>query len=161
MAGWIETEYQGYFVNNKGEVKGPRGHKLSLVPRAGYYIVSISKADGKGGSFTVLVSRLVCQAFHGDPPSSQHWALHRNGDSSNNNPNNLYWGLPKQNSDDRERHGRTARGEKLGKLKNKQVIEIRKAFKSGESRASIAARYGISWNSVARIADGSGWTHIS
>ena len=59
------------------------------------------------------VSRTVLDAFLGPaPPGTQccHW----DGDITNNRLRNLRWGTPKENMADRDRHGRTARGERHG-----------------------------------------------
>lgn len=43
------------------------------------------------------VARLVCLAFHGRPPKGKPYALHRDEDSGNNTPGNLFWGTQKEN----------------------------------------------------------------
>lgn len=53
---------------------------------------------------------LVCTAFHGAKSDASMVCAHRDGDKLNNAPDNLYWATPKENADDRERHGRTFRG---------------------------------------------------
>lgn len=63
-----------------------------------------------GSKRTVKVHRLVCEAFHGEPPSSKHHGAHIDGDTSNNRAENLYWATATENAADRERHGRTFRG---------------------------------------------------
>jgi HNH endonuclease. len=46
---------------------------------------------------TFKVYRLVCEAFHGDPPTEDHIVLHLDEDPSNNRPENLRWGTRKEN----------------------------------------------------------------
>lgn len=55
---------------------------------------------------TRSVHSLVCEAFYGPAPKHKPWALHRNGDHLDNRPENLYWGTPKENSQDAKRHGK-------------------------------------------------------
>jgi hypothetical protein len=43
------------------------------------------------------VARLVCEAFHGFPPSPRAVCMHLDEDSRNNKPENLSWGTQKQN----------------------------------------------------------------
>ena len=43
------------------------------------------------------VARLVCLAFHGEPPPGKPYALHKNEDALDNRPSNLEWGSQKQN----------------------------------------------------------------
>lgn len=67
--------------------------------------------DGK--RVRLAVHRMVAAAYLPPRPSPQHELRHLDGDQLNNHVSNLAWGTPKDNADDRERHGRTARGEKL------------------------------------------------
>lgn len=53
----------------------------------------------------VGVHRLVCHAFHGDPPTPKHQAAHRDGNPKNNHYDNLYWATQSQNLLDSVRHG--------------------------------------------------------
>lgn len=46
---------------------------------------------------TVKIHRLVCLAFHGEPPKAKPNALHKDENSRNNRPDNLYWGSQKEN----------------------------------------------------------------
>lgn len=46
---------------------------------------------------TVRVARLVCLAFHGDPPLGKPNVLHIDENSRNNKPDNLKWGSQKEN----------------------------------------------------------------
>jgi hypothetical protein len=60
-----------------------------------------SKADGrfllilKGRSYKV--ARLVCEAFHGVPPSDATVCMHMDENSANNRASNLAWGTQAQN----------------------------------------------------------------
>ena len=49
--------------------------------------------------------RLVLECFVGSPPAGKPLALHRNGDNSDNNVSNLYWGCNSDNMKDRKVHG--------------------------------------------------------
>jgi hypothetical protein len=70
--------------------------------RGGYKAVGLT-LDGHAA--VQRVHRLVCTAFHGPPPSlDKGWVLHRDGDPSNNRPENLRWGSAQENSDDLGRH---------------------------------------------------------
>jgi hypothetical protein len=46
---------------------------------------------------TYKVHRLVCEAFHGPPPSEKHIVLHLNEEPTDNRPENLRWGTRKEN----------------------------------------------------------------
>jgi hypothetical protein len=43
------------------------------------------------------IHRLVCEAFHGDPPSTKSVVIHIDEDATNNKPENLRWGTQKEN----------------------------------------------------------------
>lgn len=79
---------------------------------SGYEKVGLSK---NGRPFTRAVHRIVCQAFHGDPPSDKHHASHINGKRDDNKSENLRWLLPTENEADKIRHGTIASGKRNGK----------------------------------------------
>jgi hypothetical protein len=43
------------------------------------------------------IAQLVCEAFHGPAPEDKPYVLHRDEDSRNNRPDNVYWGTQKEN----------------------------------------------------------------
>ena len=53
------------------------------------YIVGLKKC--------FIVARLVCEAFHGIPPSKKSVTMHLDEDPSNNKPENLAWGTQREN----------------------------------------------------------------
>lgn len=79
------------------------GRVLVGVPlRGGYLMVSLSRA---GRRYSVLVHRLVAEAFHGPRPADAQ-IRHLNGDRRDNRPENLAYGSASQNMQDRIEHGR-------------------------------------------------------
>lgn len=90
----------------RGQIKRPRLH--------GRYLVVDLSRDGVKHTFSVHV--LICRAFHGEPPADKPWALHWDGNSLNNHPDNLYWGSPQDNADDAKRHGTVVRGERKSQI---------------------------------------------
>lgn len=73
----------------------------------GYPSVRLS-INGKRTRYAVHV--LVATKFHGEKPSELHQVRHLDGDKKNCHYTNLAWGTAKENSCDREVHGRTSRG---------------------------------------------------
>ena len=77
---------------------------------------------------TVFRSAIVCTHFHGPRPNGM-FALHGNGDPTDDSKDNLRWGTQKENMADRKSHGREPRliGERHGmaKLTAKQVAYVR------------------------------------
>lgn len=72
----------------------------------------------------VPVHKLVAQQFHGPQPAPGYEVRHLDGNKLNPHADNLEWGTRKQNAEDRERHGRTSRGEK-----HSTAIKARAPFK--------------------------------
>lgn len=137
--------------------------------------------------FLVSVHRLVCTAFHGNPPTKKHHAAHNDGNGLNNAASNLRWATANENEADKILHGRsllgkpstvpphrrprglthgrytmpekTARGERTAtsKLTEKKIVQIRK---DSRSRKEIAADYGITVTMVGYIVRGISWAHI-
>ena len=75
------------------------------------------------------------------------------------NPAHLLIGTHAENIRDRDERGRTAKGERVhtAKLTEDQVNAIRSAVASGECKAAIARRYGVSRTSVYKIGAGLTW----
>lgn len=86
-------------------------------------------------------------------------ACHRNGDQIDNRLENLRWGTPQENADDRIRHGTQARGEDSAqaKLTEADVLEIRA---SALSQSALAARFGVCQSRISLIRSGRSWKHM-
>lgn len=108
---WRPISYApAYSISSLGRVKRD-GRILKFSSKRGYrwHILCVD-----GVRLTRKVHRMVCEAFNGHPPSPEHHAAHRDGNTNNNTPENLYWATAKENMADRERHGTTARGHRSG-----------------------------------------------
>ncbi len=165
MAEWRAiAEYPDYEVSDEGQVRrvsGGRGAKPGRILRPattprGYLIVSLYR-DGR--SRMRKVHRLLCTAFHGDPPTPKHHAAHDDGDFLNNTPGNVLWKTALENSADMLRHGRRPRGETHwgAKLSSDDVVAIRA---STELHKVIAKRFGISSSHVCSIKKGVFWNDV-
>lgn len=115
--------YHNYEISSHGNIrnkKTKRIKKLQHVKRNGYTTVQTTiKTNGK--LKTITVSRAVCIAFHG-LKKDKH-AAHKDGDSTNNKSNNIYWATPKENINDQFKHG-TFATIKNGNKPEKITIEI-------------------------------------
>lgn len=76
------------------------------VDRYGYTYCDLTREAKHHRVFSHIV---VATAWHGPKPEHGMGALHRNGTPSDNRPENLYWGTPKQNHADAVKHGRYRR----------------------------------------------------
>ncbi len=112
---------------------------------------------------TGYIHRLVCEAFHGAPPSPQHQAAHRDDDKTNNRADNLYWATSMENGGrDRRKNGRIVQGSRVGRAKLKEadihsIIALRAA---GKLQRDIAEEFGVAKHTISRILAGKRWGHM-
>ncbi len=78
------------------------------------------------------------------------------------NPKHLFQATPAGNSDDRNKKKRQAFGEKNAgaKLKEWQVAEILRLYKTGMSQQKLAAMFGVGQTCISRITRRTHWKHI-
>lgn len=144
-------------ITTKTGAKRQQPGKLmkSHVQSNGYAAVTISKG-GEYRPYNIHV--LVLEAFEGPRPDGMV-ARHLNGDRLDNRANNLAWGTPAENQQDRHVHGTATIGEKhpMAKLTLAEVHKIRGFRHHGFSTRWIANRFGISRATVNDIAAGRIW----
>ena len=143
--------FPGYRISDAGRVAGPRGHIIRGDGVRGYTRVTLCGETRERR----LVHHLVLEAFAGARPTGAI-ARHLSGDHSDNRAVNLAWGTPAENAADRERHGRTARGESNGsaKLSDAQIAQIRAIHAIGLPARAIGRAFKISGTHVLRILRG-------
>lgn len=159
-----------YSVSNHGNVmrtapglgKAVPGHILrpGKNPK-GYRMVVLCD---RGTEATKYIHRLVCEAFHGSPPSALHQAAHKNDEKTDNRSDNLYWATPLENGGrDRRKNGRIVRGEKIGraKLNEAAILAIRARHNSGFNQTEIADEFGVAPHTISRILSGKRWGHVA
>lgn len=103
------------------------------------------------------VHLLVIRAFRGVAPTGMQ-TRHLDGNSKNPRLDNLVYGTPKENQNDRIDHGTSNRGERCGnsKLTEQEVAEIR-SLGGREKHRSIAKRYNVRQSTISRIIRGDTW----
>lgn len=172
--------FPDYAVSNTGRIKrvlpdsyGRYAGRIiqPKATKAGYSLCSLMQ-DGRRS--TVLVSRIVCAAFHGGPPTADHHAAHNDGNRKNNAAGNLRWASPSENELDKRAHGtvrsgerhhsflkpdRVAKGSRVGtsKLTEASVAQIRM---DARPRAEIAAAFAITETHVSDIRSRRAWRHV-
>jgi hypothetical protein len=106
-----------------------------------------------------LVSRRICEHFHGPAPSGRHQCAHSCGDRGCVNWRHVRWATPSENESDKIGHGTYQYGEQnpMATLTLEQVRGIRVA--EGSYR-EIAARYGSSQQNVGKIKRGERWSTL-
>lgn len=107
------------------------------------------------------VHRMVLEAFVGPCPAGME-ACHNDGNASNNCVENLRWDTRLENMADMERHGTRVRGERLhnAKLTDEIVTTIIRLRSEGVTRESVAARFGVDYETVGDIDRGQTWRHL-
>lgn len=111
----------------------------------------------------VKVHRLICEAWHGDPPSELHTDVnHKDGNSLNNHYSNLEWATKSQNQRHAYDTGLRGRGSQLynGSLSDDQVHEICKLLIDGARADELSDRYGVSVDIIRKIKAGDTYFHV-
>lgn len=143
-----------YEVSSIGRVRRVGGKPRRLTSdNGGYQNVTITDGPRR---CQVSVHALVATAFHGPKPSAAHECAHWDGNPANNRVWNLRWATKTENAADRDRHGKTARGDSNGKTKlsdaNIALIFADRAM--GLTQYALADKYNISqaqvWNILNR-----------
>lgn len=163
----------GYFATADGEIHSVKNGKWSTsggrrrslrssVGKPGYLLVHLSV---NGVVRPKTVHRLVCLAFHGAPPHEKSDVRHLDGNRLNNRPSNLAWGTRSENEADKRLHGRRSVGEDwcTAKLSEAQAIEAKRAPRGSKQNpvlAELAARFGVSKQTLRDIRAGRTWRHL-
>lgn len=128
----------GYVVDSAGQMwsRRPRNGRGPLLDdwrkvrgamRAGYLAI---KLNGDNGPYT-SIHKIVLETFVGKRKPGQ-CCRHLDGSPLNNSMENLCWGTPQENADDRAKHRRTQRGTThyCAKLNPEAVRKIRSSKKT-------------------------------
>ena len=173
---WLPIAWApGYEVSNHGRVKsldrivnaqgnlpgGKKSRKPHARRRQGKILsIGIGRYASAGvAGRTYLVHRLVAEAFIGPCPPG-HIVCHGPGGPLDNRLENISYGTHSKNTGaDRRRDGTIPRGSQSGssKLKEGQVIEIKKRLAAGESRASLGREFRVRAENISHIALGRSW----
>lgn len=130
--------------------------------------------DSKGyghisnGPRRIMASRASWLLAHGSFPNNLY-VLHRCDNPACVNPDHLFLGTHQDNMDDMMAKGRRAVGDKVAskgenhpgaKLKDADIINIRRDHKNGEPQTSIAKRLNMSLPPINQIVNRKSWKHI-
>jgi hypothetical protein len=101
----------------------------------------------------------MCRLAHGEPGPLKRPAAHKCDNPGCVNPNHLKWATHRENMLDKERTGKTNRGELNGKtpLTEADVLAIRAAPKW---LAPLVEKYGLSRGAIVKIRSGKRWAHV-
>lgn len=162
--------YSGvYDISSDGLVRRLAGSKGCATTRliksrastTGYKTVRLC-LDGVMKS--CMLHRLLLEAFVGPPATPSHQCNHKDGNKLNNALPNLEWVTPKENI--QHMLGMGLRNEPAGeehasaRIKNEDVMEIRRRYALGHRHTDLAQEFGLSPSHVRDIARGVRWKHL-
>jgi hypothetical protein len=133
--------------------------KIPFIDKQGYVYIILSK-HGKTKKYSI--SRLVLTVFCRLPKLHEEACHYPDPNKSNNNINNLIWGLPKINAQHKKLHGTYYIGNNHpnSKLSQEEVINILKLSKIKSLKDINDIYHWISKSQLHRIIQGTRWTHI-
>lgn len=158
-----------YEASDEGEIRRVGGSPRSATPGEFGHLGLVLYLPGRKPK-KAWVHRLVCAAFHGEPPFPDAEAAHGNGISSDNVPMNLRWTTKTENEADKKLHGTDNAGKRNGMavLNQRQADEIRAMasqlprspggarLKKG-SLPLLADKYGVTTSCIRQVIAGTRW----
>jgi len=143
--------------DKNGLVKRFKGKILkNIIKKNPYGIYLVVRLPKDGGHVNRYIAHLVLESFTGARPAGTE-CCHCDGNSLNNQINNLRWDTPKENTKDKYKHGTVLIGDKnhQTKLSDQQVMEIRSKYiresKYKTNSAELAIEYGVSRGTINQI----------
>lgn len=145
--------FPGYEISEGAEVRNSEGRVLR--PDASHERYLYVRLTKNGRKFKKGLHVLMLEAFVG--PANGRWALHRNDVPTDNKLANLYWGTPKQNTQDRAANGRSPRGERsVNALLTKELCAW--VIESPQSSLKLAPILGVAPSTVRAVRSGQNWS---
>ena len=165
----VIKDFPDYAVSNLGKVKRARDNGnnrfagdiiKSRRNKKGYVYLTLCHGEIKK---SLKVHRLVLEAFIGSCPVGCECS-HKDNNQTNNCLSNLEWATHSKNilnsfqagskkSLKSSEHGRS-------KLKEQDVVEIRKMISCGIPQKDIATQFNVHINTIGRIKNKNNWSHI-
>lgn len=114
---------------------------------------------------SVVASRIAYLLYIGDIPKGLY-VCHSCDNRSCVNPNHLWLGTPKDNTQDMINKGRVQRGLEVKgkrKLRLEEVVQIKRLYKKGVKgwgHKALAKKYGMSQSAIRDIISGKSWNYI-
>jgi hypothetical protein len=167
--------FPDYYASSSGQIwsaKDPSGHNKGLARKRqrgkiqrhllkplgdDYPRVKLFSAEYPQGK-KKFIHRLVCEAWHGSPPSNEHMALHKDGNHHNISATNLYWGTVQDNSEDTVKHEKERKIKRPNHLLTEsQALAIRERLMAGDAFTAVAVLFQVSLRTIYNLADFKVW----
>jgi len=172
---WITVSgYDGYEVSNLGRVRSTRPiNRFAREPDTPRILNPFSKGKRRylycslrkdGVLWSARVHHLVLEAFVG-PRLEGLEGCHKDDNQENNRLDNLYWGTPAQNVEDKLRNGKQVRGSAnhFAAIDENKAKEIKLALRMDSSRGNIeriSKALNVSRHIVSNIKNEKSWRHL-
>jgi hypothetical protein len=103
--------------------------------------------------------RVMCEMAHGNAPFPRAEAAHSCGNRGCVNPKHLRWATRAENHADMKSHGTSITGSRNGwaKLKEDDVLRIKRRLQLGETAVSVAKDFNVSQYAIYDIKQGRRW----
>ncbi len=153
-----EMDYTKEYIREKTTVDPESGCWLwnkSLDP---YGYGRIYQAVSNTSRKCLFAHRITYKVFFGEFDESLY-VLHRCDTRACNNPEHLFLGTNKDNTDDRTKKGRSAKGEGHGMVKLTEN-DVRAIRKSSKTQKQLADQYGVTEGTIAHIIHRRSWKHV-
>lgn len=123
----------------------------ACVDKDGYPLISFQAKQFRANRVAIIIS--------GRDLKENEQACHTCGNSWCVNPDHIYAGTAKQNTQDKVKHGTHLQGEKchMAKLKADDILEIRN---SNLKIKDLAKLYNVSHGNISMIKSGKTWRHV-
>jgi hypothetical protein len=161
-------DFPAYSISNHGRVRRDVGGVGAVAGRilkfnlmtSGYRCVQLWR-DSKPHPRSV--HRLVASVFLPEAEDSHTEVAHYDGNRLNNHVLNLRWTDRRGNLADMKRHGTNPIGSRnaMAKLREADVVAIRRLREMGFSTALIADRFKVSRANIEFILRGKTWKHVA
>ena len=156
----VEQRFNEKVTKNSGE------ECWSWTAATNDYGYGILRVDGKN-----LRAHRISWEIHVGPIPPGMRVLHRCDNPPCTNPDHLFCGTMKDNTQDMLKKGRNAsvtrpdrirRGSQIGtsKLTEDQVVEIKRKLSNGFSLSVLAGEYNVDMSNISIIKRGIGWKHV-
>jgi hypothetical protein len=163
--------WEKYEVSDLGHVRRDGRIMRPWKTKAGRWQIALSK-NNEQKAFNIY--RLVALAFLGPPPFEGAVVAHIDDNLENNAVCNLRWSTHKENCADRDRNGRTARGERNGARTKPEKcprgerhghaklteLDVKYIRAQAQGSVALARQFNVSYALIKMVRRGQIWRHV-